>query len=66
MLQKLSNKIARLNPKLGRPQQIAVVIHAAMGGVAAQHDIGITGATRQTRKKLNAGVAEMIYTLLTK
>jgi len=66
MLQKLSNKIAKLNPDLEYPQQIAVAIHAAMGGLAARHDLGITGATRQTRKKLNAGVAEMIYTILTK
>jgi AcrR family transcriptional regulator len=66
MLQKLSSKIAKLNPKLEYPQQIAVAIHAAMGGLAAQNDIGITAATRQTRKKLNAGVTEMICTLLTK
>jgi AcrR family transcriptional regulator len=66
ILQKLSDKIARLNPDLEYPQQIAIAIHAAMGGLAAQHDIGISGATRQTRKKLNAGIAEMIYTLLTK
>lgn len=66
MLQKLGNKITKLNPKLEHPQQIAVAIHAAMSGLAAQHDIGITGATRQTRKKLNAGVVEMISTLLAK
>ncbi len=66
LLQKLGNKIAKLNPELEYPQQIAVAIHAAMGGLAAQHDIGITGATRQTRKKLSAGIAEMIYTLLVK
>jgi AcrR family transcriptional regulator len=64
LLQKLSNKIAKLNPDLEYPQQIAVAIHAAMSGLAAQHDIGITGATRQTRKKLNAGVTEIILTLL--
>ena len=63
---KLANKIAQMNPNLKHPQQIAVAIHAAMGAIAAQHDLGITSATGQTRKKLNAGVAEMIYTLLTK
>lgn len=64
ILQKLSNKLAQLNPELQYPQQIAVAIHAAMGALAAQHDIGITGLTRQTRKKLNAGVTEIILTLL--
>lgn len=64
MLQKLGKKIALLNPGLEHPQQIAVAIHAAMGSLAAQHDIGISGAARQTRKKLNAGVVEMICTLL--
>ena len=51
-------------PELQYPQQIAVAIHAAMGALAAQHDIGITGLTRQTRKKLNAGVTEIILALL--
>lgn len=64
MLQLLGKKIAQLNPSLKHPQQIAVVIHAAMGTLAAQHDIGITGATRQTRKQLSAGVVEMICRLL--
>lgn len=64
LLQKLGKKIARMNPDLEHPYQIAVAIHAAMGGLAAQHDIGINSTTRQTRKKLNAGVAEMIYAIL--
>lgn len=64
LLRKLANKIAQLNPTLENPQQIAVAIHAAMGALAAQHDIGITGATGQSRKKLSAGVTEMICTIL--
>lgn len=64
MLQKLGKKIALLNPHLEHPQQIAVVIHAAMGALAAQHDISISSAARQTRKKLNAAVVEMICTIL--
>jgi len=66
ILQKLGNKIALLRPDLKYPHQIAVAIHAAMGALAAQQDIGITSATRQTRRKLNAGVVEMIYTILQK
>ena len=64
MLQKLGKKISKMNPDLENPHQIAVAIHAAMGGLAAQHDIGINSRARQTRKKLNAGVAEMIYSTL--
>lgn len=64
ILQSLGKKIAQSNPTLKHPQQIAVVIHAAMGTIAAQHDIGITGATRQTRKQLSAGIVEMICTVL--
>jgi len=64
LLQKLGKKIAQLNPELQHPQQIAVAIHAALGALAAQHDIGITSATGHTRKKLNAGIAEMITVLL--
>jgi AcrR family transcriptional regulator len=64
ILRKLGSRIARLNPDLEYPQQIAVAIHAAMGALAAQHDIGITSATRQTRTKLNAGVPEILLTLL--
>lgn len=64
MLQKLGKKIALLNPDLEHPHQVAVVIHAAMGALAAQHDISISSAARQTRKKLNAGVVEMICAIL--
>lgn len=64
ILQTLGKRITQVNPKLKHPQQIAVVIHAAMGTIAAQHDIGITGATRQTRKQLSAGVIELICTTL--
>jgi AcrR family transcriptional regulator len=64
ILQKLGQKIAKMNPDLEHPYQIAVAIHAAMGALASQHDIGISSTTRQTRKKLNAGVAELIYTIL--
>ena len=64
LLQKLGKKVAQLNPDLENPYQIAVAIHAAMGALAAQHDTGINSATRQTRKKLNAGVTEMICTIL--
>ncbi len=64
MLQLLAKKIAQFNPKLKYPTQIAVVIHSAMGSLASQHEIGITSATRQTRKQLSAGIVEMICTLL--
>ncbi len=64
ILQMLGKKISQLNPSLKYPNQIAVVIHAAMGTLAAQHEIGITGATRQTRKQLSAAVVEMICKLL--
>lgn len=64
ILQKLGQKIARMNPDLEYPHQIAVAIHAAMGAIASQQDIGINSTTRQSRKKLNAGVAEMICTIL--
>lgn len=64
ILQSLGKKVAQANPRLKYPQQIAIVIHAAMGTIAAQHDIGITGATRQTRKQLSAGIIEMICTVL--
>lgn len=64
ILQVLGRKIAQLNPALKHPQQIAIVIHAAMGNLAAQHEIGITGLTRQTRKQLSAGTVELICTVL--
>ncbi len=66
ILQKLGKKIAKLNPGLENPYQIAVAMHAAMGSIAAQHEIGITrGASRQTRKLLTAGVIEMICAVMT-
>lgn len=64
ILQKLGKKISYMNPDLQNPHQIAMAIHAAMGAIAAQHDIGINSTTRQTRKKLNAGVTEMICAIL--
>ncbi|WP_167854987.1 TetR/AcrR family transcriptional regulator [Mangrovimicrobium sediminis] len=64
ILQALGKKIAQINPRLENPQQIAIAIHAAMGALAAQHDIGIAGATRQTRKQLSAGVVELLYRVL--
>ncbi len=64
ILQALGKKIAQINPSLGNPQQIAIAIHAAMGALAAQHDIGISGTTRQTRKQLSAGIVEMLYRVL--
>ncbi len=65
ILQALGKKIAQINPKLKYPNQIAIVIHAAMASIASQHDIGVTSAMRQTRKQLSAGVVEMICALLT-
>lgn len=64
LLQKLGKKFAQINPDLENPYQIAVAIHAAMSALAAQHDIGITNATGQSRRKLNAGVVELILTTL--
>ncbi len=64
ILQSLGKKFAQFNPKLKNPHQIAIVIHAAMGTLAAQHDIGITGATRQTRRQLSAGTIELICNVL--
>ncbi len=64
ILQKLTQRISLLNPKLKYPQQIAIVIHAAMGSIASQHEIGITGAIRQTRKQLSNGVVELICAVL--
>ncbi len=65
ILQGLGRKIAQFNPKLKNPTQIAIAVHAAMGSLAAQHDIGITSATRQTRKQLSEGVIELICAALT-
>ena len=57
-VQKLGDKIAKLNPELEYPQQIASSdITPAMGGLAAQHDIGITGATRQKRGRKSMPVS---------
>ena len=64
ILQSLGKKVAQVNPKLKHPQQIAVVLHAAMGTIAAQHEIGITNATGQTRKQLSEGVIELFCTVL--
>lgn len=64
ILQKLTQKISQLNPTLKYPQQIAIVVHAAMGSIASQHEIGITGAIRQTRKQLSNGVIELICAVL--
>lgn len=64
ILQTLGKKIAQLNPGLKHPNQIAIVIHAAMGTLAAQHEVGITGITRQTRKQLSAGTVELICSVL--
>ncbi len=64
LLEKLSRKITQFNPALKNPRQIAIAIHAAMGSLAAQHDIGIASNLRQSRKKLQAGVIEMICTIL--
>lgn len=60
ILHALGKKIAQINPTLHNPQQIAIAIHAAMGALAAQHDIGIAGATKQTRKQLSAGIVELL------
>lgn len=64
ILQGLGKKIAQINPSLENPHQIAIVIHAAMGSLAAQHDIGIAGTTRQTRKQISAGIVELLYRAL--
>ncbi len=64
LLQKLGKKFAQINPDLKNPHQVAVAVHAAMGSLAAQHDIGITNATGQSRRKLNAGIVELILTAL--
>ncbi|MFV8817975.1 TetR/AcrR family transcriptional regulator [Haliea sp. E17] len=64
LLQALGKKIAQINPSLENPQQIAIAIHAAMGALAAQHDIGVAGATKQTRKQLSAGIVELLYRAL--
>ncbi len=60
ILQALGKKIAQINPSLENPQQIAIAMHAAMGALAAQHDIGVAGATKQTRKQLSAGIVELL------
>ena len=65
ILQKLGKKIARLNPSLEHPYQISIGVHAAMGAIAAQHEIGITrGTSKQTRKLLSAGIVEMICVIM--
>jgi len=64
MLQAMGKKFAQINPDLENPHQIAIAIHAAMSSLAAQHDIGIAGATRQTRKQVSAGVVELLYRAL--
>ncbi len=65
LLQKLGKQIARLNPDLEHPSQIAVAVHAAMSALASQQDIGISGTTRHTRKQIMAGVEELICKLCT-
>jgi len=64
LLQKLGHKFAQLNPALEHPQQIAIAIHAAMGALASQLDLGVASSIRQTRRKLNAGVTEIVLRLL--
>lgn len=65
ILQKLGKKLARLNPDLENPGQIAVAVHAAMSALASQQDIGISGTTRHTRKQIMAGVEELICRVCT-
>ncbi len=64
IIQALAKKIGQLNPNLKNSEQMAVIIHAAMSSIAAQHDIGITAGLRQTRKQLSAGIVELICTVL--
>ncbi|GIX30586.1 MAG: hypothetical protein KatS3mg124_1058 [Porticoccaceae bacterium] len=64
LLQALGKKFAQLNPSLRHPHQLAIVVHAAMSSLAAQHDIGITAATRQSRHKLNDALIELILAVL--
>jgi len=64
ILQALGKKVAQINPSLENPQQIAIAIHASMSALSAQHDIGIAGAGKQTRKQLSAGIVELLYRVL--
>jgi len=56
----LGEKISRVNPEIQSPQSVATVIFAAMDIIAASHEMGLGGATRQTRKKLNAGIVTLV------
>ncbi len=61
----LGRKITELNPGQRNPDGVAIVIFAALDIIAAKHEIGIvSGATRQTRKKLTDAIVDLLSLVL--
>lgn len=63
----LGRKIAELNPAQRNPDSVAIVIFAALDIIAAKHEIGsVSGATRQTRKKLTDAIVDVLALVMQK